>query len=145
MMRPGLRCFFWASASRCSGSSTAEGGCVLTLENLLIEQTDFRLAANWSVATGARVAVIGPSGAGKSTLLGAISGFVPLTAGRVLWDGRDIGPLTPGDRPLSILFQDNNLFPHLSVAQNVGLALHPGLRLGRAERDRVAAALERVG
>lgn len=93
---------------------------------------------------GARVAVIGPSGAGKSTLLMALAGFVP-HGGRILWQGGDIGALPPGDRPLSILFQDQNLFPHLSVAQNLGLGLSPRLRLTPADHRRIAATLERVG
>lgn len=107
--------------------------------------TGFTLSADLTVPEGARVAVIGPSGAGKSTLLAAIAGFQPVAAGRVLWKGGDLGPLAPGKRPLSILFQDNNLFPHLTAAENVGLALRPGLRLGEQEQARVAGALARVG
>jgi thiamine transport system ATP-binding protein len=118
---------------------------MLALEGAEIAQDDFRLVADLTVPEGARVAVLGPSGAGKSTLLGAIAGFVPVSRGRVLWQGRDLAPLLPGDRPLSILFQDQNLFPHLSVAQNVGLALDPGLRLGAEDRARVGVALARVG
>lgn len=117
----------------------------LRLRGLEIVQGDFALTADLSVARGARVAVMGPSGAGKSTLLAAIAGFVPPARGRVSWDGRDLGAMPPGDRPLSILFQDQNLFGHLSVAENVGLALRPGLRLSGHERARVAAALDRVG
>lgn len=118
---------------------------MLTLEDVTIRLEDFRLAAGFRVPTGARIAVMGPSGGGKSTLLGAIAGFVPLAGGRILWEWRDLAPLPPGKRPLSILFQDNNLFPHLSVAQNVGLALDPGLKLTRQDHARVGAALERVG
>jgi len=118
---------------------------VLTLEKLLIEQGDFRLEADLVVRAGSRVAVLGPSGAGKSTLLSAVAGFVPLTDGRVAWEGQDLSALAPGDRPLSILFQDNNLFPHLTAAQNVGLALNPGLRLAAGDHARVETALARVG
>ncbi len=118
---------------------------MLTLEAMRIEAGGFRLAADWAVPAGARVALIGPSGAGKSTLLAAIAGFQPLAGGRILWQGADLGPLDPGRRPVSILFQDNNLFPHLTVAQNLGLALNPHLRLGPGDRARIAAALDRVG
>lgn len=106
---------------------------------------DFSLRADLTVAKGARVAVIGPSGAGKSTLLGMVAGFVPLTAGRVLWDGQDLAATPPGVRPVSILFQDQNLFPHLSVAQNVGLGLRPDLRLNATQHAAVAEALRQVG
>jgi len=89
--------------------------------------------------------VIGPSGAGKSTLLGALCGFIPLSTGRLLWQGTDITQAAPGARPMTMLFQDNNLFPHLSVMQNVGLGLRPDLRLSTAEQTRVHEALDRVG
>lgn len=118
---------------------------MLRLEGLGIEMEGFSLAADLGVPEGARVAVIGPSGAGKSTLLAAIAGFQPLTRGRVSWQGQDLGPLPPGRRPLSILFQDNNLFPHLTATENIGLALRPGLRLSAKERESVQAALARVG
>lgn len=118
---------------------------MLTLEALRIALPGFTLATDVKVPEGARVAVIGPSGAGKSTLLAAIAGFQGLAAGRILWNGRDLAPLLPGQRPVSILFQDNNLFPHLTAEQNVGLGLRPDLRLSGADHFRVAAALDRVG
>lgn len=118
---------------------------MLALETLRLEQGDFSLEADWSVDAGARVAVIGPSGAGKSTLLMGLAGFVPVARGRVLWDGKDIAGLPPGARPLSVLFQEENLFGHMSVAQNVGLGLRADLRLGAADVARVAASLDRVG
>lgn len=118
---------------------------MLTLENLVLSQDDFRLTADFSVPTGALVAVIGPSGAGKSTLLAAIAGFFPPTSGQVQWNGQDLSSLAPGARPLSILFQDQNLFPHLTVAQNLGLGLSPTLRLTPAHRAAIDHALDRTG
>jgi len=118
---------------------------MLKLDGVVIEAGDFTLRADWSVPAGARVALIGPSGAGKSTLLGAIAGFVAPARGRILWEGRDLGPLEPGARPVSILFQDQNLFPHLDVAENLGLGISPALRLGGEERARIARVLARVG
>ena len=118
---------------------------MLRLEQVEIVQDAFRLRADVTVAQGARVGVIGPSGAGKSTLLGAIAGFVPVASGRVLWDGDALNAQSPSARPVSILFQDNNLFPHLNIHQNVALGLRPSLRLSSAETARVAAALARVG
>ena len=118
---------------------------MLTLENLRITIDDFTLSANWSVAAGTKLAIIGPSGAGKSTLLMAIAGFVPLGAGRIIWAGQDIAALAPGDRPLSILFQDQNLFPHLTVTQNLGLGLSSRLALTQDQHDQITTALARVG
>lgn len=118
---------------------------MLRLEGVRLDQGEFRLTADWAVAAGDRVAVIGPSGAGKSTLLMTIAGFFAPTQGRVTWDGQDLGPLAPGDRPVSILFQDQNLFPHLTLAQNLGLGLSPRLRLTPTDANRIDAALSRVG
>ncbi|WP_227271168.1 thiamine ABC transporter ATP-binding protein [Roseobacter weihaiensis] len=118
---------------------------MLRLEGLSIHQGSFDLAADLSVEQGRKVAVIGPSGSGKSTLLGALGGFVPVAAGQVLWQEIAITHAAPGARPIAMLFQDNNLFPHLSVAQNVGLGLRANLRLDAQDRARVAAALDRVG
>lgn len=118
---------------------------MLTLDHVQIRQDDFALSANWSVPDSARVAIVGPSGAGKSTLLLAIAGFVPLAGGRIFWAGENLAKLAPGDRPLSILFQDQNLFPHLTIDQNLGLALDPRLRLSPDQHRQIALALERVG
>jgi thiamine transport system ATP-binding protein len=117
----------------------------LRLEGLTCRLGDFRLRVNAAVERGARVAVLGASGSGKSTLLGAIAGFVPPQAGRILWQGEDLTAGRPAARPVSILFQDGNLFPHLDVARNVGLALRTDLRLSAGERAQVDAVLARVG
>jgi thiamine transport system ATP-binding protein len=117
---------------------------VLRLEDLEIRQDGFRLTADWQVAKGAKVAVIGPSGAGKSTLMMALAGFVA-HSGRVMWQGQDLARLSAGERPLSILFQDQNLFPHLTLAQNLGLGLSPRLQLTAADHARIETTLARVG
>lgn len=118
---------------------------MLRLESIRIAQGDFALAADFEIAPGRKIAVIGPSGAGKSTLLGAIGGFLPLAAGRLWWQDRDITQTAPGQRPIAMLFQDDNLFPHLSIAQNIGLGIRPDLKLTPEDRARVDLALERVG
>lgn len=117
---------------------------MLTVDQLRIEMGGFRLSGDLTIPQGARFAVLGPSGAGKSTLLAAIAGFQPLDAGRVLWNDTPM-PKNPAARPISMVFQDNNLFPHLTVAQNVGLGLRPNLRLSEDDHTRVANALTRVG
>jgi len=112
--------------------------------DLTITQDDFTLHATLAIEAGARVAVIGPSGAGKSTLLAALAGLIP-AQGRILWQGARIDALPPAARPLSILFQDHNLFPHLSVFDNVALGIDPSLRRTAALRAQVGDVLEQVG
>ncbi len=118
---------------------------MLRLDQARFVQGDFGLTADLSVPQAQVTAVIGPSGAGKSTFLHGMAGFVPLVAGRVLWQERDISQTEPGERPISMLFQDNNLFPHLTTMQNVALALEPRLRPRAEVRDRVKDMLLRVG
>lgn len=118
---------------------------MLALRSVVIANGAFRLDADFTLPRGAKAAVLGPSGAGKSTLLHGIAGFLPLLQGQILWDGADISALPPGKRPLSIVFQDHNLFPHLTAAQNVGLGIGPSLRLDAHARARVEETLARVG
>ena len=118
---------------------------MLRLDRLELQVGQFRLSADFDVPRGASVAVMGPSGGGKSTLLSAIAGFLTPEGGRVLWEERDLGPLPPGERPIGVLFQDNNLFPHLSALRNVALGIRPSLRPRPEDRARAEAALARVG
>lgn len=118
---------------------------MLQLDHLTLATEGFRLTANLTVPTGARTAIIGPSGAGKSTLLNAIAGFLPPEQGRILWQGQDITATDPGQRPATILFQDQNLFPHLTIERNLALGLAPDGSLTPAIRAKVAEALHRTG
>lgn len=117
---------------------------MLELDACVITQGGFSLRADWSLDPGARLAVIGPSGAGKSTLLAGIAGFAPLAQGAIRWQGRAM-PDRPDARPVAMLFQEHNLFPHLDVVQNVGLGLKPSLRLDATEQRKVSEALAAVG
>jgi thiamine transport system ATP-binding protein len=117
---------------------------MLMLEKLNIVQGRFRLTADCRVSPNQTTAILGPSGGGKSTLLMAIAGFVA-HSGDVCWQGQSLKGLGPSERPVSMLFQEHNLFPHLSIAQNVGLGLRPDLKLSTTEKTRISEALDRVG
>lgn len=117
---------------------------MLTLEHLTLGQGDFTLSADLAIAPATITALLGPSGAGKSTLLAGIAGFLTPRAGRVMWQGDDLTGHTPSQRPVAMLFQDQNLFPHMSVAQNVGLGITTA-RLAPAQKSRVENVLSRVG
>ena len=118
---------------------------MLRLADLTLRLGEFALHADATIRAGAITALMGASGSGKSTLLSAIAGFLAPASGRIEVDGRDMAGLAPGARPLSILFQDQNLFPHLNVARNVGLGLRPDLRLDADQRAARDAALGKVG
>jgi thiamine transport system ATP-binding protein len=94
---------------------------------------------------GAIIAVTGASGAGKSTFLNLLAGFDTATRGRILIGGKDVSHQHPSERPVSLVFQDNNLFAHLDVFTNIGLGVHPALKLSPRDRLAIAAALEKVG
>jgi len=125
--------------------SGAEQRAGIELDAVVFRYREMRMSFTLQVPGGTCFALIGPSGAGKSTLLALIAGFEHAESGRVLIGARDVTALAPAARPVTTLFQEHNLFAHLSAADNVGLGIHPGLRLGPAERERVADALERVG
>ncbi|EIM76714.1 thiamine ABC transporter ATP-binding protein [Nitratireductor aquibiodomus RA22] len=103
------------------------------------------MAFDATIAASDIVAVMGPSGSGKSTLLSLIAGFERPASGRILIDGEDVSALTPHRRPVSMVFQENNLFAHLTVAQNVGLGRSPSLKLTEEDRAAVSDALARTG
>ena len=97
------------------------------------------------VEQGERLAIIGESGAGKSTLLNLIAGFETPASGQILLNHCDHTQTQPAERPVSMLFQDNNLFPHLTVAQNIGLALAPSLSLNATQQQQVREIAEKMG
>ena len=105
----------------------------------------FRLTADFEIERGSLISIVGPSGAGKSTILNALAGFIPLTSGVIKWNGSDITKLDPGFRPLSILFQDYNLFSHLTVKDNIAIGLRPNLKLDDLETEMVNSVIEEVG
>ncbi|UYK96006.1 thiamine ABC transporter ATP-binding protein ThiQ [Pantoea stewartii] len=118
---------------------------MLTLNNLTYLYQHLPMRFSLHAGRGERLAILGPSGAGKSTLLNLIAGFLPVSQGSLIMDGVDHTHSVPAQRPVSMLFQENNLFPHLSVEQNLGLGLHPGLRLTADQRQQVATIAQQVG
>jgi thiamine transport system ATP-binding protein len=117
----------------------------LAIEALALRYPGFDAAYDLAVPRGALCALIGPSGGGKTTLLNAIAGFETPVSGALTFDGASLLGLAPHKRPMTILFQEHNLFPNLTAFRNVGIGLDPGLRLTEAQAMQVDAALRRVG
>lgn len=115
------------------------------LDNLLLKLGEQAFAFDCGFERGRVTAVVGPSGSGKSTLLNLVAGFETPDKGRVFIDGLDMSGLGPSQRPVSVIFQDNNLFAHLDVLTNVGLGISPSLKLTAEDRAAIALALDRVG
>ncbi|MCW2773191.1 MAG: transporter related protein [Nocardioides sp.] len=99
--------------------------------------------ATLRLSDGDVLAVLGPSGSGKSTLLRAVAGLEPTTAGRICWDGADLAGVPTHKRGFALMFQDGQLFTHLTVARNVGYALR--LRRTPKAPERVRELLALVG
>ena len=101
-----------------------------------------------TVLPGQVATVMGPSGCGKSSLLAYICGTLDpglQAGGQVLLDGEDVSALPPERRRIGILFQDDLLFPHLSVAENLAFGLPPELRGRVARQERIEVALAEAG
>lgn len=118
---------------------------MLTLSNLTWIYHHLPMRFSFSLQAGERLAVLGPSGAGKSTLLNLIAGFLTADSGSLLLNGDEHNKMPPARRPVSMLFQENNLFPHLTVAQNIGLGLSPGLKLTQQQHQELQTIAQRVG
>ena len=118
---------------------------MLAIENCRLTWPDFVADYSLSVPSGQLCAIIGPSGGGKTTLLHMIAGFERPESGTLTFNGQNLLPLEPAKRPAAIVFQDHNLFPHLSVTQNVGLGIKPSLRLNDDEKALIEETLDSVG
>jgi thiamine transport system ATP-binding protein len=118
---------------------------MLAIENCRLTWPDFVADYSLSVQAGHLCAVIGPSGGGKTTLLHMIAGFETPESGTLTFSGQNLLPLAPAKRPVAVVFQDHNLFPHLNVTQNVGLGIRPSLRLTDDEKVLIRETLESVG
>lgn len=125
-----------------SGSTTA-----LQLEDVSVRYgaTTALADCSLSVERGECLALLGPSGSGKSTALNAIAGFVRPSSGRVYIDGQDMTRRGPADRGLGVVLQSYALFPHMSVADNIGFGLAARKRPKREISERVAEVAELVG
>jgi len=94
---------------------------------------------------GSFTGLIGPSGSGKTTLINLIAGFEEPASGHISFDGIDAVGTEPADRPVTMVFQDNNLFSHLNVFTNIALGVSASLDLSRDDRALIATSMEETG
>jgi thiamine transport system ATP-binding protein len=117
---------------------------MIELNQINYHYDNFKMHFNLKIAAKEKVVIIGRSGAGKSTLLNLIAGFVSPNSGQILLNHQNMTRTLPGKRPVSILFQRNNLFNHLTVEQNIGLGIKPCLKLNASERQTIEDMLAKV-
>lgn len=120
---------------------------------LEIEQLCYRFAGDHSenmkfdlsVGAGEVLSLIGPSGSGKSTLLSLIAGFLKPERGHIRVHGQAIEHIPASQRPVTIVFQQHNLFPHLDLFTNVALGINPSLKLSQQQDQVIIDALDSLG
>ncbi|SIO27483.1 thiamine ABC transporter ATP-binding protein [Salinivibrio sp. ES.052] len=117
---------------------------------LTLSHVQYRYQQDWMtfdahIAPGEIVAVLGPSGAGKSTLLSLIAGLIAPDSGEITIEDKPVTTTPAHQRPLSILFQEHNVFTHLSVFDNMAIGLSPSLKLTASQRDSILRAAHAVG
>tara|TARA_B100000900_G_scaffold411397_1_gene431011 strand:+ start:715 stop:1383 length:669 start_codon:yes stop_codon:yes gene_type:complete len=110
---------------------------MIKLKNLSLELDNFKTKFTVKINKGEWIGIIGQSGSGKSTFLNLIAGFIKPDSGSLLIDNIEMKKLTPSERPVSSLFQENNLFPHLSVFQNIAIAIRPNLKLHDNDKEKI--------
>lgn len=118
---------------------------MLEIKNLKLQQGDFSASFSLDISTGEKLALVGESGSGKSTLLNLIAGFLTPDCGEIHWQGESLTGLSPHQRPVTTLFQDNNLFSHLDVWHNIALGIHPSAKLDKADKTAITETLNLVG
>ncbi|HET9536197.1 MAG: thiamine ABC transporter ATP-binding protein [Mesorhizobium sp.] len=124
---------------------SAKTGADVRLDRVAFSYGEASMEFDLAIEAGSITAIMGPSGSGKSTLLNLVAGFASPQSGRILISGADVTDISPSERPVSMVFQENNLFAHLDVAANVGLGRSPALRLTPGDRTAVTSAISRTG
>lgn len=120
---------------------------MLELRNIAVDYADQPIISNLSLAVATKeiVSLVGPSGSGKTTLLRVIAGLEKPRIGSILIDGSDVSAVPTHQRGIGLVFQDNQLFPHLTVEQNIA---YPLRMRGQSKADcqpQVEAVLQLIG
>jgi len=117
---------------------------LLQLKNVNFAYKNMPMQFQLTVNSGETLAILGVSGSGKSTLLNLIAGFNEVSSGDIQFNGLSIIKLPPAQRPITTLFQEHNLFAHLTVEQNIAIGLSPNLKLNTEQKQRLANAVKQV-
>jgi len=117
---------------------------MLKLSQVMYQYQQENFCFDLDIGQGNVVAILGASGAGKSTLLSLIAGFIAPISGDIIIAGARVNTQAPHKRPLAMLFQEFNLFGHLTVEQNISLGLQPNLKLTTQQQTQVKRVSKQV-
>lgn len=109
------------------------------------ESSPMQMCFDFSAQRGQILSIIGPSGSGKSSLLNLIAGFIRPTSGTISLDGEEMQHIDVAQRPLSMMFQSHNLFPHLDVYTNIALGIDASLKLNNDQQQSIEQAIGKLG
>lgn len=115
---------------------------MIKIQNISVNLDAFKTNYSLNVDNGEWIGIIGQSGSGKSTLLNLIAGFIYAESGSIRINSIEINSIHPSERPVSCLFQENNLFPHLSVYENIAIGISPSLKLNAGEKKQIQDTLD---
>ena len=118
---------------------------MLELKNVKVSYDNYHMLYDFAIDEGDILAVIGPSGVGKTTLLNIIAGFVCPVQGTLIYNNINFSKLSPAMRPVSYIFQEGNLFPHLTVAENIAIGINPNLSLNIEQYQKLDVCLNKMG
>lgn len=118
---------------------------MIELRQLFFDYKAMPMYFDLNVQRAEKIAIIGASGAGKSTLLNLIAGFEQANRGEIYLNQQNHTRTLPAQRPVSMLFQENNLFPHLNVTQNILLGIDTRLKPTQAQQEVIQQVAEQVG
>ncbi|WP_427982103.1 thiamine ABC transporter ATP-binding protein [Agarivorans sp.] len=118
---------------------------MLSIAKLQCQRQHHYFNYSLEVNPGEVVALLGASGSGKSTLLELIAGFIPASAGDLHWQGESLLARPFAQRPVTSLFQQHNLFHHLSLQQNIALGLSKKLKLNAKQQQQMMQIAEQLG
>jgi len=118
---------------------------MLHIDQVRIALGDKDWCFDTELASDGTYVLLGPSGSGKSTLMNLVAGFLKPESGDIHWHKESLLELAPDQRPITSLFQQHNLFNHLTVAQNIGLGISPSLTLSMQQQTEISAVLQAAG
>ena len=126
-------------------AKTDTASLMLHLDQLKLSLGDKHWNFNTRLETEHSYVLLGESGSGKSTLLNLVAGFLEPVSGDIRWHSDSLLNMPPDQRPVTSLFQQHNLFNHLTVAQNIGLGISPSLTLSEQEHADISSVLRASG